>query len=77
MIVDEAREEAVGKASGRDFCEHGAKSGSGNRNGHRLGRLKNAEGAIKYAAPQVADRAEAFRSQIRAVISEHSRSWSA
>ena len=77
MIVEEALEEEVGKASGRDFCERGAKSGSGYRNGHRLGRHKSAEGAIEYAVPQVADRAEAFRSQIRAVISEHSRSWSA
>jgi transposase-like protein len=30
--------------------------------------LKSAEGAIEYAVPQVADRAEAFRSQIRVIL---------
>jgi len=72
LIVEEALEEEVTDALGRDFYEHGAKSGSGYRNGYRLGRLKSAEGAIEYAVPQVADRAEPFRSRIREVISGRS-----
>lgn len=30
--------------------------------------MKSAEGAIEYGVPQVADRAEPFRSQVRAII---------
>ena len=59
-------------ALGREFYAHGAQAGSGYRNGYRVGRLKSAEGAIEYAVPQVADRAEPFRSQIRAVLSGRS-----
>jgi transposase-like protein len=49
LIVEEALEEEVGDALGREFYEYGAKSGSGYGKGYRLGRLKNAEGAIEYA----------------------------
>jgi len=72
LIVEEALEEEVSDALGRDFYAHGAKSGSGYRNGYRVGQLKSAEGAIEYAVPQVADRAEPFRSKIREVISGRS-----
>ncbi|MCC7040333.1 MAG: IS256 family transposase [Burkholderiales bacterium] len=68
LIVEEALEEEVSDALGREFYERGAKSGAGYRNGYRLGRLKSAEGAIEYAVPQVSDRAEPFRSKIREVI---------
>ena len=30
--------------------------------------MKSAEGAIEYGVPQVADRAEPFRSQVRAIL---------
>jgi len=72
LIVEEALEEEISDALGREFYAHGARAGSGYRNGYRLGRLKSAEGAIEYAVPQVADRAEPFRSQIRAVLSGRS-----
>jgi putative transposase len=72
LIVEEALEEEVTDALGRDFYEHGAKAGSGYRNGYRPGRLKSAEGAIEFAVPQVADRAEPFRSKIREVINGRS-----
>ena len=72
LIVEEALEGEVSDALGREFYEHGAKSGGGYRNCYRLGRLKSAEGAIDYAVPQVSDRAEPFRSKIREVISGRS-----
>jgi len=72
LIVEEALEGEVSDALGREFYEHGAKSGGGYRNGYRLGRLKSAEGAIEYAVPQVADRTEPLRSKIREVISGRS-----
>ena len=40
-------------------------AGQGWRNGVRMGRLKTAEGLVDYAAPQIAGREEAFRSEIR------------
>jgi hypothetical protein len=51
---------------GRGYYEHRAAAGTGYRNGYRTGRFKTAEGPIGYAAPQVADRAEPFRSALRA-----------
>jgi hypothetical protein len=53
----------------RDYYSHGADDG-GYRNGYRVGRLKTAEGEVQYAAPQVSDRAEPFRSQVREVLGE-------
>src|SRR5438105_14756607 len=38
------------------------------RNGYRTGRLKSAEGAIEYSAPQIADRVTPFRSAIREIV---------
>ena len=72
LIVEEALEEEVTDTLGREFYQHGARPGSGYRNGYRTGRLKSAEGAIEYAVPQVADRSEPFRSMIREVISGRS-----
>ena len=37
LIVEEALEEEVSDALGRDFYERGAKAGSGYRNGYRRG----------------------------------------
>jgi len=48
----------------------GGQPGLGYRNGYRMGRLKTAEGAVQYAAPQIADRGEPFRSQIRAILGQ-------
>jgi len=65
-IVEEALEAEVSDVLGRGYYEHGAELGRGYRNGTRRGRLRTAEGAIEYAVPQVADRAEPFASRIRA-----------
>jgi putative transposase len=65
LIVEEALEAEVEDALGRGYYAHGAAPGAGYRNGYRTGRLKTAEGPIGYAAPQVADRDEPFRSALR------------
>ncbi len=51
-------------AVGREYYEHRAAPGQGYRNGSRTGHLKTAEGFVEYAAPQIADRDEPFRSEI-------------
>ena len=68
LIVEEALEGEVADALGRGYYESGAQPGTGYRNGYRRGKLKSAEGAIEYGVPQVADRAEPFRSQVRAIL---------
>jgi putative transposase len=65
LMVEEALEAESRDAIGRDYYEHGAAPGQGYRNGSRTGRLKTAEGAIEYAAPQIAGRDDPFRSEIR------------
>lgn len=65
LIVEEALEAESRDALGRAYYEHGAAPGQGYRNGVRTGRLKTAEGLIDYAAPQIVDRDEPFRSEIR------------
>ncbi|MEW6125402.1 MAG: IS256 family transposase [Pseudomonadota bacterium] len=72
LIVEEALEGETRDALGRDYYARGAAPGAGYRNGYRQGRLKTAEGAIAYSAPQIADRAEPFRSKIRAVLGKRS-----
>src|SRR4029453_3600177 len=68
LIIEEALEGEAEDALGRGYYARGAAPGAGYRNGHRTGRLKSAEGAIEYSAPQIADRDEPFRSRIRAVL---------
>ena len=64
LIVEEALEGEAGDTIGRDYYEHGAQPGQGYRNGYRTGRLKTAEGAMEYSAPQIAGRHEPYRSAI-------------
>lgn len=54
LILEEALEAEARDALGRDYYERGAEEGQGYRNGHRTGRVKNAEGAIEFSAPQIA-----------------------
>jgi putative transposase len=68
LIIEEALEKEASEALGRGYYEHGAAAGRGYRNGYRTGRLKTAEGAIEYGMPQLADRAEPFRSRIRELV---------
>ena len=56
LIIEEALESEARDALGRDYYARGAAPGAGYRNGYRTGRLKSAEGAIEYSAPQIADR---------------------
>jgi transposase-like protein len=65
LIVEEALEAEVADALGREFYAHGAGAGSGYRNGYRRAKIKSAEGGIEFSVPQVADRAEPFRSRVR------------
>jgi putative transposase len=70
LIIEEALEGEARDALGRDYYARGASPGAGYRNGHRSGRLKSAEGAIEYSAPQIADRAEPFRSRLREILGD-------
>ena len=69
LILQEALEAETRDALGRNYDERGTEDGRGYRKGWRTGRLKTAEGAIEFSAPQVAGRDEPFRSGIR----EHAR----
>ncbi len=71
LIVEEALEGEASDAIGRDYYEHGTQPGQGYRNGYRTGRLKTAEGAMEYSAPQVAGRDEPYRSAIREHLKGH------
>ena len=65
LIIEEALEGEAADALGRGYYARGAVPGSGYRNGCRTGRLKSAEGAIEYSAPQIAER---FHSKVRAIL---------
>src|SRR5215475_5074838 len=73
LIVEEALEGEAGDVLGRDYYEHGAQPGQGYRNGYRTGRLRTAEGAMEYSAPQIAGRDEPFRSAIREHLKGHTQ----
>jgi putative transposase len=68
LIIEEALESEASDALGRGYYARSATPGSGYRNGYRTGRLGTAEGAVEFSAPQIADRAEPFRSRIRAIL---------
>jgi transposase-like protein len=68
LIIEEGLDCEARDALGRDYYAHGAEPGRGYRNGYRTGRLKSAEGSIEFSAPQIADRAEPFRSRLREVV---------
>ncbi|MGH8569651.1 MAG: IS256 family transposase, partial [Gammaproteobacteria bacterium] len=68
LIIEEGLEAEATEAVGRGYYEHGAAPGRGYRNGYRPGRLKSAEGPITFSAPQIADRAEPFRSRLREIL---------
>src|SRR5438270_4156663 len=68
LIIEEALEDEARDALGREYYVRGAAPGAGYRNGYRTGRLKSAEGAIEYSAPQIADRVTPFRSAIREIV---------
>jgi len=67
LIIEEALEGEARDALGRDYYARGAAPGAGYRNGYRTGRVKRAEGAIEYSAPQITDRSEPFCSRLREI----------
>ena len=68
LIIEEALEGEARDALGREYYARGAAPGAGYRNGYRPGRVDSAEGRIEYRAPQIADRADPFRSAIRGIV---------
>src|SRR5438067_2617066 len=68
LIIEEALEGEASDAVGSDYYARGATPGAGYRNGYRPGRVNNAEGAIEYSAPQIADRSASFRLRIREAV---------
>ena len=70
LIVAETLEGEVSDALGRERYERGEGEKPGYRNGYRTGKVKMAEGAVEYAAPQVRDTPEPFISSVRAEAAE-------
>ena len=73
LIVEEALEGEVSDALGRERYERGEDGKAGYRNGYRPGKIKTAEGAMGYSAPQVRDTPEPFVSSVRAALSGRTR----
>ena len=73
LIVEETLEGEVSDALGRERYERGEGEKPGYRNGYRTGKVKTAEGAVEYAAPQVRDTPEPFISSVRAALAGRTR----
>ena len=73
LIVEEALEGEVADVLGRERYERGDGEKAGYRNGYRPGKVKTAEGAVNYSAPQVRDTPEPFVSGVRAALSGRTR----
>src|ERR1700691_6412000 len=73
LIVEEALEGEVSDGLGRGRYERGEGEKAGYRNGYRPGKMKTAEGAVDYSAPQVRDTPEPFVSSVRAALSGRTR----
>jgi hypothetical protein len=68
LIIEEALEGETRDALGREYYARGAVPGAGYRKGYRKGCVSSAEGGYRVRAPQIADRAEPFRSRLREVV---------
>ena len=73
LIVEEALEGEVSDVLGRGRYERGEGEKAGYRNGYGPGKMKTAEGAVDYSAPQVRDTPEPFVSSVRAALSGRTR----
>jgi putative transposase len=73
LIVEEALEGEVSDALGRERYERSEGDQAGYRNGYRTGKVKTAEGAVEYSAPQVRDTPEPFVSSVRAALAGRTR----
>ena len=76
LIVEEALEGEVSDVLGRERYERGEGEKAGYRNGYRPGKVKTAEGAVDYSAPQVRDTPEPFVLSVRAALSGRTRNSS-
>ena len=65
LILGEALEGEVRDRLGRERYERADGEPAGYRDGYRTGRMKAAEGAVEYAAPQVRATSEPFVSAVR------------
>ncbi len=63
-LIVEALEGEVCDVLGRERYERGEGEKAGDRNGYRAGKVKTAEGAVEYSAPQVRDTPEPFVSSV-------------
>lgn len=74
QVVEQLLEAEVADVLGRDYYEHSERaadterSARGHRNGYRTNRLRSAEGAIAYEAPQVRGVEPPFGSPLRALL---------
>jgi Transposase, Mutator family len=77
LIIEEVLEAEARDKLGRERYERVEGEPSGYRNGYRTGRLKTAEGAVRFSAPQLRDTAEPFLSpdQTGHLGPEFSASW--
>jgi transposase-like protein len=60
LIIEEVLEAEARDKLGRERYERAEGEPSGYRNGYRTGRLKTAEGSVRFSAPQLRDTAEPF-----------------
>jgi putative transposase len=65
LIIEEVLEAEARDKLGRERYERVEGEPSGYRNGYRTGRLKTAEGSVRFSAPQLRDTAEPFVSAVR------------
>jgi len=65
LIIEEVLEAEARDKLGRERYERAEGEPSGYRNGYRTGRLKTAEGSVRFSAPQLRDTAEPFVSAVR------------
>jgi transposase-like protein len=81
QVIEQLLEAEVGDVLGRGYYQHapapgsdapGAEARRGYRNGYRSGKLRSAEGAIEFAAPQVSDADQPFHSPLRAKLTGRS-----
>jgi putative transposase len=61
LIVEEALEGEAADALGRERYARGEGEKARSRNGYRTGKVKTAEGAVEYGAPQVRETPEPVR----------------
>jgi putative transposase len=69
LIVEEALEGEVSDVLGRERYQGGEDEKAGYRNDYRTGKVRTAEGAVEYSAPQVRETPEPFVWSVRAALS--------